>query len=300
MVKNAPGRTRSDRIFDALLLVILTLACLSVLYPLYFVVIASFSNPDGIYMGKVWLLPWKPTLLGYRKIFANEDIWLGYRNSLIYLVSGTLVSLAATLTAAYALSWKRLRGRKFFNLIIIFTMYFNGGIIPTYLLVQNLGLLDTVWAVILPGAVSAVNLIIVRTFFSNSVPCEIYESAAIDGCGHFRYFFRILLPLSKAIIAVMALYYGIVIWNSYFQAMIYLNDKSRYPLSLILREILITTEGARREMGLEAERQLMENQKLAELIKYGVILVSSLPLLIMYPFVQKYFVKGVMIGSVKG
>lgn len=298
--KKKISQTNSDKIFNIIQITILTIVCLSVLYPLYYVIIASFSHPDGVYQGKVWLLPYKPTLLGYQKIFENEDIWMGYRNSLLYLLSGTFVSLFVSLTAAYALAWKRLVGSKYLNLFFIFTMYFNGGIIPTYLLIQSLGMLNSPLAIILPGAVSAVNLIIIRTFFTKSIPFEMYESAAMDGCSHFRYFFQILLPLAKAIIAVMALYYGIGLWNSYYQALIYLHDKKLYPLSLILREILISTEGARREMSLEMEKQVMEKQKLAELIKYGVIIVSSLPMLIMYPFVQKHFVKGVMIGSVKG
>lgn len=289
-----------DKFFDTINFIFLTIVLLIVLYPLYFIVIGSFSDPDGIYQGKMWLIPYKPNLEGYKAILNYKDLWMGYGNSIIYTVAGVAVNIFATFTLAFPLSRKRLPGKGFISLLMVFTMYFNGGLIPSYLLIRNLGMLDTIWALILPGAVSVFNVVIVRTFFQSTIPEELYESAAIDGCTNTRFFFQILMPLSTAVIAVMVLFYGVGHWNSYFSAMIYLSSRSKFPLQLILREILVVVDNSSRFMADSNSDQLFDAQQLKELIKYGIIIVSSLPVLILYPFLQKYFVKGVMIGSLKG
>ena len=220
-------------------------------------------------------------------------------NSIIYTVSGTVLSIALTLLAAYPLSRDDFRGKKFFTILFVFTMMFNGGLIPTYLLVKNLNLTDTMWAVILPTAVSAYNMIVARTFFKQSIPKEMLEAAEIDGCTDFRFFWKIVLPLSAPIVAVLCLWVAVGLWNSYFNPMIYINSESKYPLQLVLRKILLMSQVDFTTASVDPEK-LAKNQYLSEMLKYGTIVISSLPLMIIYPFVQKYFVKGVMIGSVKG
>ncbi|MCG8453385.1 MAG: carbohydrate ABC transporter permease [Spirochaetales bacterium] len=294
-----------DTLFDVVNFILLSCVLIAVLYPLYFVIIASFSDPDGIYQGKTYLLPYKPNITGYKIIFGYKDLWMGYANSLLYTTVGVLVNLVLTLTMAYPLSRKNLIGRGFFTFLMVFTMYFSGGLIPSYLLVRKLGMLNTIWALVIPTGISVFNVIIVRTFFQSSIPEELYESAAIDGCSNTRFFFQMLLPLSTAVVAVMVLFYGVGHWNTYFNALIYISDRSKYPLQLILREILVVSTEATRGMGEAMRREVAANgnldkQRLAELIKFGIIIVSSLPVLILYPFLQKYFVKGVMIGSLKG
>lgn len=290
-------RNRGDLIFDITNYIVLTIAMLLVLYPLYFILIASISNPDAIYEGRVYLWPKEITFSGYEKIFQNSSIWTGYLNTIIYTVVGTFINVIFTITGAFALSRKELYGRNLIMYLITFTMFFGGGLIPSYLLVKNLKMIDTMWALILPGAVSAYNLIIARTFFQTTIPEELKEASEIDGCSNITFFLKIVLPLSKALIAIMILFYAVGHWNSFFGALIYIRDKSKYPLQLILRNILVINEAA--EMAYD-ETGIAEQQKLADLIKYGVIIVSSLPLLILYPFIQKYFVKGIMIGSIKG
>lgn len=289
-----------DKLFDTINFIILTIVLLLVLYPLYFIVIASISDPDGIYQGKTWLLPYKPNLEGYKAILGYKDLWMGYKNSIIYTIAGVAVNIFSTFTIAFPLSRKRLPGKSFITLIMVFTMYFGGGLIPSYLLIKNLGMLDTIWALILPGAVSVFNVVIVRTFFQSTIPEELYESAAMDGCSNTRFFLQILMPLSTAVIAVMVLFYGVGHWNAFFNAMIYLNSRAKYPLQLILREILVVVDNSQKLMTTGQNKEALDSQQLTELIKYGIIIVSSLPVLILYPFLQKYFVKGVMIGSLKG
>ncbi|MTH54945.1 ABC transporter permease subunit [Bacillus mangrovi] len=291
-------KSKEDRIFDVLNITVLTIIAILVLYPLYFVVIASISNPDRIYSGDVWLLPKEITFEGYKRIFQDEMIWLGYKNTVIYTVLGTAVNVVLTLMAAYALSRKDLAGRNIFMLLFIFTMFFSGGLIPTYLVVKNLGLVNTIWAMILPKAIAVWNLIVARTFFQSNIPDELLEAAKIDGCSNTKFFLKVVLPLSKPIIAVLVLFYAVGHWNSYFDALIYLNDEGLYPLQLILRNILIQNEAAANMVGDVAS--YAAQRRLAELIKYGVIIVAALPLLIVYPFVQKYFVKGALIGGIKG
>ena len=246
----------------------------------------------------MWLWPVDVTFLGYRKVFSNPDIWSGYRNTIYYTVFGTLINLALTLPCAYALAKKRLPLKKLINFIILFTMFFSGGLIPLYMLVNGMQLLDTVWAVVLPTAASAYNIIIARTFMETTIPEGLEEAAEIDGCNMFQYFMRVVIPLSKAIIAIMVLYYAVGHWNSFFNALIYVNNNKLYPLQLILRDILITGQSVDPSVTDPESIELMK--EIARTIKYGVIIVSSLPVLVLYPFVQKYFVKGVMIGSVKG
>lgn len=289
---------RSNKIFDVVNHLILFILMMIVLYPLYFIVIASFSSPDAVSRGEVLLWPKGFNLNGYKQIFKYKDIWTGYGNSILYTVVGTSVNLIATIPAAFAFSRKELVGKKPLMLLFAFTMFFGGGLIPTYLLIQNLHMDNTMWALVLPGAVGVYNLIVARAFFEQSIPEELYEASVMDGSDHFKYFFRIVLPISKPILAVMLLIYAVGHWNAYFNALIYLIDRSKFPLQVILREILIQQQST---SGTTTSMEAMELQRqLAEMIKYGVIVVSSLPVLCLYPFIQKHFVKGMMIGAVKG
>lgn len=292
------GKTTADFVFDIVNYTLITLIAFSVLYVLIYVVSASLSDPDAIYQGKVWLLPKGFTLEGYKRVFRDDNIWRGYLNSIIYTTLGTTISMILTLSSAYALSRTDLPGHGFITAFLMFTMFFSGGMIPSYLVIKSLGMLDTIWAIIVPGAVSMSNVIIARTHFATGIPQELLEAAQIDGCSNVRYFFEVALPLSKSVIAVLVLYYAVGKWNEYFNALIYLNDHKKYPLQLILREILIQSQASDAMAGdlVEANEAL----RIAEIIKYALIVVASLPMLIIYPFIQKHFVKGVMIGSVKG
>ncbi|WP_284645152.1 carbohydrate ABC transporter permease [Paenibacillus silviterrae] len=292
------SRSKADKWFDVLNHFILLCIVMIVIYPLYFIVIASISNPDLINAGKLWFLPQDITFEGYRRILSESSIWMGYRNSLMYTVLGTTINVALTLTAGYALSRSDLAGQKAFMFLIVFTMFFGGGLIPTYLLVKDLGLVNTVWAMVLPNAVSAYNIIITRTFFQSTIPNELLEAAVMDGCSNSRFFLRIVLPLSMPIVAVMILFSAVGHWNSYFQALIYLRDDHLFPLQIILRAILVSNEMSD-SIDLNTTN-VTEQQHIADLMRYGVIIVASLPVLVLYPFLQKYFVKGVMIGSIKG
>lgn len=295
---NTRNRSRNDKIFDLLNTLFFIVVSLIVIYPLYFMLIASFSNPDAVNTGQTFLWPKDVTLNGYKEIFSNSRIWTGYKNSIIYALLSMIIRTSLTITAGYALSRKDLVGRNFFMMMIIFTMFFGGGLIPTYLIVRDLDMINTVWAMIIPGAVSAYNLIIVKTFFQQTIPDELLEASAIDGCSNIRFFMRIVLPLSLPIIAVIALFSAVQEWNSYFSALIYLRDAEMHPLQLILREILVQNQA--QDLLSEDAVEMMERQKAAEQIKYGVIIVSSVPMLMLYPFLQRFFIKGVMIGSVKG
>ncbi len=292
------ARSTSDKWFDTANYILLSILMLIVLYPLYFIIIASISNPDLVNSGKLWIFPRELTMEGYRRIFADSSIWLGYRNTLLYTGLGTFINVVLTLTAGYALSRGDMPGRGLFMFLITFTMFFGGGLIPTYLLVKNLGMVNTIWAMVIPNAVSAFNIIITRTFFQSTIPSELLEAAVIDGCSNTRFFTRIVLPLSMPIVAVMVLFSAVGHWNSYFQALIYLKDDELYPLQIVLRNILISNDVSGNM--IDDLANLSEQQRIGELMKYGIIMVASLPVLILYPFVQKYFVKGVMIGSIKG
>ncbi len=287
----------NDFIFDIFLNIMGAMIILVVLYPLIFVLSASFSDPDMVLHGKVVLFPKGFTLEPYKMVFDNDKIWNGYLNTLFYTVAGTFINIVLTVAAAYPLSRKDMPGRRILTIVIIFTMYFNGGLIPTYLLVRDLGMNNTIWAILIPGAISTYNLIVARTFFESSIPHEIYESAMLDGCSNIRMLTSIVLPLSSAILAVLVLYYGVAHWNSYFPALVYLRDEKLFPLQIILRDILLL--GQTEQMGTN-DVGMGEKIKMAEGIKYSVIVISSVPVLLLYPFAQKYFVKGVMIGAVKG
>ncbi len=289
--------SRADRVFDTLNYIFLTIALLVVAYPLYFIVIASVSDPSAVYSGKVIFRPASFTLEGYRRILDYSSFFTGYRNTLVYTLVGTAVNVLITIPGAYALSRKDLAGRNVIMMGITFTMIFSGGLIPTYLLVLDLNLYDTMWALILPAAVSSWNLIVARTFFQQTIPDELLEAAKLDGAGNTQFFLRVVLPLSKSIIAVMILFYAVNHWNGYFNALIYMKSADRYPLQLVLRNILF--ENSLGDM-VEDAATLALQQRLGDLIKYGIIIASSLPLLILYPFLQRYFIQGIMIGAVKG
>ena len=287
-----------DHVFDIVVNILVVLSTLIVLYPLYFIIIASISDPGAVNAGKVLLLPHSPGLQGYVQIFRNKLIWVGYRNTLFYTFAGTALSLLLTILGGYALSRKDLVGGGIIMKAMVFTMYFSGGLIPTYLVVKNLNLIDTALVQIILGAFSAYNLVIARTFYLSKIPNEFLEAASIDGCGNGRFFLNIVLPLSKEVVAVIALFYAVGYWNSFFNALIYVNSQSLYPLQLVLRDILITSQSMQTD--ITDPEMLLELQRTAESIKYGVIIVSSLPILLLYPFMQKYFVKGIMIGGIKG
>jgi putative aldouronate transport system permease protein len=293
--------TGVDKAFKIINYSLLVIVLIIIIYPLWFVLIASISDPDLVNSGKVYLIPKRISFEGYRRIFQDSEILMSYKNTVIYTTTGTLLNLILTLMCAYALSKKKLYGRNVITFIFTFTMFFSGGLIPTYLVVKQLGLLNKIWALILPGAISMYNVIIARTFFQSTIPEEIEESAMIDGSSVTNTFIKIILPLSKAIISVLALFYAVGHWNSYFDALIYLTNRKLYPLQIILREILIENQ-MKADMVAEGlmEESVINKVRYASLIKYGVIIVSSVPVFMIYPFIQKYFVGGIMIGSLKG
>lgn len=293
-------RAKEDFVFDIVNAFILGVVSLIVLYPLYFVLIASFSDPDAVNSGKVIFFPQGFTFGGYKQLFEDNSIWLGYKNTIFYTVMGVCLDVLVTISAAFSLSRPSLVGRKILIGYFVFTMYFSGGLIPLYLIINKLHLYNNPAVLIILGTVSVYNIIITIAYFKNSLPEELFDAAAIDGCGNFRFFYTIAIPLSKSIIAVLVVYYGVSHWNSFFNAMMYIADRRFYPLQLILREILLQNRMVEPAMTESALIDLIERQRYAEMIKYGVIIVASLPVLIVYPFAQKHFVKGVMIGSVKG
>ncbi len=295
--------TRADKIFLIFVYVFLAISLLIVLYPLIYIISASISNPHLVNSGEMWLLPKGITFEGYRTLLGNSSIWRGYLNTIYYTVLGTSINLLVTLPCAYALSREDFYGRRAFTNFMLVTMFLSGGLIPSYLLIRSLGMLNTVWVLVIPGAVSVYNVVVTRTFFQSTIPREMEEAAIVDGCSDFRLFMQIVLPLSTPIIAVMALFYGVGHWNSFFNALIYLSDRSMYPLQMILREILILQDMSSNTVNnvtSEMANMLYSKQQLAQVIKYGVMIVSSLPVIIVYPFLQKYFVKGMMVGSIKG
>lgn len=290
-------KPQSDKMFYVLNTILLLVILISVLYPLYFVLIASVSDYKAVGRGDVVFLPKGFTIDSYIKVFNKESILIGYRNTLFYTVFGTAINLMLTLMAGYALSVK-FPGKRIINFLITFTMFFSGGIIPTYFIIRDLGILNTIWVMILPGAVSAYNLIIARTFMSSNISSEIYEAAVIDGCNRLRFFTYIVLPLSTVLISVLTLFYAVGHWNSYFSAMMYIDDPKLYPLQLVAREILIGENIS--TMDIIDPEKLERSEQLRESLKYSLIVIASLPVLILYPFLQKYFIKGIMVGSLKG
>ncbi|MBR3037942.1 MAG: carbohydrate ABC transporter permease [Clostridia bacterium] len=293
--KRALRDTVGDKIFYTINIIVLLILTLIVLYPVYFIVIASFSDPDAVLAGKVVLYPMNITFEGYSKILERTDIWRGYGNTILYTALTVVLSLLVTVPAGWALSRKTLPAKKLFMIYFIIPMFFGGGLIPFYNVVSSLGLVNTIWAVVLPSILSVWNLFMTKTFFESSIPSSLIEAATIDGAGSFRIFGSIVLPLSKAIIAVMALYYAVGQWNSYFNAMIFLQDETLYPLQLVLKEILIASESTTGGSG----ETILQQYRLANQLKYVSVIVSSVPVLCLYPFVQKYFAQGVMIGSLK-
>src|SRR5699024_5420647 len=301
-VSNKVKESRADKAFDVTLFIILTLILIIVAYPLYFVIIASISDPQAVSGGDVTFLPVGFSLDGYAEVFKDSRVMRSFVNSIFYTTVGTCINLIVTIPTAYTLSRRQFAGKKFVTFFYMVTMFVSGGMIPTYLVVKNMQMLDTMWSLIVPGAMSVYNMIVARTFFESSLPEELFEAATVDGCGHTKFFFKIALPLSKAIIAIMVLYYGIGHWNNYFSALLYMKTEDKYPMQLVLRSILISNE-ANLSMAVttpEMQAALQEQQALVDLMKYSLIIVSSIPVMILYPFIQKHFVKGVMIGSVKG
>ena len=286
-----------DRAFDIINTLLLVFVFLVIFYPLYYVLIASFSDPDLVLTGKIFLLPKGFQLESYQKVFENSEVMNGYLHTILYAVVGTCINLAVTLSAGYALSRTDLRGKKALTLFFVFTMFFSGGTVPTYMLVRNLKLLNTFWAMVLPNAMSVWNLILCRNFFEGNILKELLEVSQIDGCRNYYFFLKIVLPLSKALIAVMVLFYAVGHWNSYMQPLMYLSDRDKYPLQLVLKNILISSQP---DASLAGMTDRAEMYKQTEMLKYALVVVSSVPMIVLYPFVQKYFVQGVMVGSVKG
>ena len=287
-----------DSVVGVVNAIILGILAVMILYPLYFVVIASISDPTYVNAGETMLFPKGLTLMGYQKMFEFQDIVNGYINSIIYTVVGTIVNLIFCLPVAFALSRRELPGRAWISMFFVFTMYFSGGVIPQYLLVRDLHLINSMWALILPGALSTYNMIVCRSFFSSNVSQELFEATKIDGGSYTLFFFKIVLPLSKAIIAIMVLFHALIHWNSYLQALYYLKDSSKYPLQLVLRNLTAALNVDSMQNG--TAQAASEAQKVQQSVRYAVVIAACVPVFIMYPFVQKYFVKGVMVGAIKG
>ena len=298
MKKATVNDSLCDRIFYVVTNIVMGIIALIILYPMVYVVSSSFSSGEAVMSGKVILWPVDFSLDGYKMVFQYNTVINGYLNSILYTVLGTTINIVMTMLCAYPLARNTLPFRGFLMFLFAFTMYFSGGLIPSYLLVRNLNIMNTIWALLLPGAISVYNMIIARTFLQTNIPNELLEAAQIDGCNDFKFLFSVILPLSKAIIAVLTLYYAVAHWNAWFNAMIYLNDRNKYPLQLVLRDILIVNQlNSDNIADTELAQQLM---KTAELLKYSLIVIATVPMMIIYPFVQKYFVRGVMIGSLKG
>ena len=291
-------RSRGDRVFQAAVYAIIVLIAVFMLYPLIYSLSASVSEPREILNGHVWLYPVNITTNAYQRVFRSADIQSGYLNTIIYAVAGTALNLLMTIAAAYPLSMKDMKGRNFITIMITFTMFFSGGMIPTYINIKNLGLLNTRWSVILPGLINVTNLLILRNYFINSVPDELHEAAEIDGSSPMNTLFTIILPLSKSILVVITIYYFVTHWNAYFDAMMYITKRNKWPLQVFLRQILLLSQ-----MGDMAETMGADDANTALLyasLKYAIIIIAALPLIIVYPLVQKFFEKGIMLGSVKG
>lgn len=302
MAKRNPNKIKEpvfDRVFYVITFILLLLLLITIIYPLWFVVMASMSDAQYVNNGTILLYPKGFTLLGYERTFARTDIWTGYGNTILYTAGGTIIGTFCTVLAGYALSRDDLPGHGFIMKAFVFTMYFQGGMIPFYIIINKLGLQDTRFLMIIISCISVYNIILVRSFCSSTLPKDLFEAASIDGCGNTRYMFQIVFPLSKAIVAVIALYIAVGYWNSYFYPMIFISDKSKLPLQNILREILLVASMSTADTGTDpmAARQLA---KMSSVIKYAAIVISTVPIICVYPFLQKYFVQGVMIGSIKG
>ena len=296
-LKSIKHVSAGDKIFDIVNTILMIIICIIIIYPLYFVLIASFTEPHIVNSGRLLLYPEKFFMGGYERIFNYPPIWNSYWNTIKYTVVGTIISVSVTLCSVYAVSRKDLIFRKQVMFLFTFTMFFSGGIIPLYLVIRGLNIYNTIWAISLPSAVSVWNFIICRTFFESNIPDELLDASKIDGCTDFGFFFRIVLPLSSTIITVMILFYSTGIWNSFMNALMFLGETSKLPLQVIIRNLILINQ----VQGLTVDAtEMIMRQKLAEQLKYGVIVVAAFPLLIMYPFLQKFFAKGVMVGAIKG
>lgn len=291
--------SKGDLVFGIVATALALLIILLTGYPLVYALSASFSDPLSLTNGQMWLLPKGFTLNAYKEVLKSKDVFIGYRNTIIYAVVGTFIDVAMTTMAAYPLSRPDLSGKNLLTFLITFTMFFSGGMIPSYINIQNLGLLNTMWAMVLPGAIGVTHMIIMRNYFQHSIPGELMEAAHVDGCSNLGVLFRIVLPLSKSILAVMFIFYFVGHWNAYFNALLYLDDKIKYPLQVFLRSILIQNDPGDM-LGGSGSQNSSQLQLMYETLKYAIIVVSSIPVLIIYPFVQKYFTKGIMLGSLKG
>ncbi len=299
------GQTRQDRMFGAVNATFVSLVTFVILYPLVFVVASSLSDPGFVNTGKVWLLPRGFTVESYRLVLKESQVWRGYRNTIFYVVVDVILSVIVILSAAYGLARNdRVKGTGFMTFYLTFTMIFSGGIIPLYLLLRSLSMINTVWAITLPTSAGVYLIVIARTFFRTGVPKDLYDAAEIDGAGFTQTFFRIVLPLSTAIIAVVALFKGVTQWNNFFRPLLFITDKEKYPLPLVLRNLLLAgqsmTEATMEDMSIEAMEEAARRGRLAETMKYSLIVIATLPVLVIYPFLQKYFMTGVMLGSIKG
>jgi len=288
--------TTGDRVFDVINIIIMILLCLIIVYPLYYVIIASITDPKVVNTGKLLFYPEAPYFEGYQQALAYPSLISGYKNTVIYTFLNAIIALACTIPGAYALSRTDLVGRRPIMFLFTFTMFFSGGIIPMFLTIRSLGIYNSPWALVLPAAVSVYNLIVCRSFFESTLPKDLLEAAQIDGCNDFRFFFQIAMPLSSTIIAVMALYYATAMWNTFFNALMFLQDDDKMPLQVVLRNLVLSNQLSASSSGAEAA----EKQKIVDQLKYVIITVSAVPLMIVYPFLQKYFASGVMLGAVKG
>jgi len=292
--------TKGDKLFSIINIILVSIISLIILYPLIFVVNASFSDPTRIYEVPLLLYPRGFNVEGYKEVLKSTDIWVGFKNAVLYTVLGTIINLVVTTVAAYPLSRPGLRGKRFITLFFTITMFFSGGLIPTYLVNQQLGIINSLWVMILPGALGVYNMILMRTYFSQNIPTDLIESAYIDGANDLWLLWKVVLPLATPIIAVMAMFYGVGRWNAYFDALIYLQDRARYPLQIILREILVQGQFGQDMNQVIAGSAESELLMLKMTLKYSVVIVSSLPVLLFYPVVAKYFEKGILVGSIKG
>lgn len=298
MIKSWKKLSWGDRTFHIVNTIIMILIGIVMVYPLYYIVLASITDPTVVNTGKLLLYPEKIYTEGYRAAFEYKQLFTGFANSVLYTAVGTAISIFLTIPGAYALSRKDLKGRNVVMFLCTFTMFFSGGMVPSYMLVNDLGLIDSMWAMVLPGALSVYNLIVVRTFFQTNIPDELLEAARMDGCSDLRFFWDIALKVSGTIIAVMVLFYAVALWNSYFNAIMYLNSRSKMPLQAVLRDLLILNT-VTNELPIDAS-ETVDRMMRADQLKYCVIIISTVPMMILYPFIQKHFTKGVMIGSIKG
>ncbi len=298
MKKQRRKLSREDKIFHVINACIMLTVSVIILYPIYYIILASITDPTLVNSGKLLLIPGDFYLEGYKTAFRYKPLFTGFRNSVIYTVLGTVINLLLTIPGAYALSRKDMKGRNVVMFLFTFTMFFSGGMIPSYMLIKNLGFIDSLWSIVLPGAVSVYNLIVIKTFFQSNIPDELLEAAKMDGCSDFKFFSSVVLKVSGTIIAVMVLFYAVGQWNSYFNAIMYLNSRSRMPLQAVLRDLLIMNT-VTNELPIDAKETVARMMR-ADQLKYCIVIISSVPMMVLYPLVQKHFTKGVMIGSIKG